>query len=395
MPQTALVIGAGPAGLMAADVLSGAGLPVTIVDRMPSVGRKFLMAGKSGLNLTKAEDAAKFADRYAETSPALRAALAVFGPDEAIQWANDLGQQVFTGSTGRVFPVAMKASPLLRAWLARLDAQGVQRRMRWRWTAFDADGCQFDTPEGPRQVAADITILALGGASWQRLGSDGAWAGQFAQVAPFRASNGGFRVDWSHHMATVIGQPVKATVLRAGDLMSRGEWVLTRDGIEGGGVYEVSHALMQGAALHVDLLPDLGVDDIAARLNRVKGKPSRATLLRKGIKLPVVKQALFNECAGMTYNSPDALAQALKSLPLPVQGPMPMDQAISTAGGLRWDALDGFALRDRSGTYCAGEMLDWDAPTGGYLITACLATGRAAAMQALATMPAASPVAGA
>ncbi|MBS1302331.1 TIGR03862 family flavoprotein [Loktanella sp. SALINAS62] len=384
MTQTALVIGAGPAGLMAADILSAAGLRVTIADRMPSVGRKFLMAGKSGLNLTKAEDQDRFAARYPHLAPSLSDALQDFGPDAVAQWAANLGQPLFTGTTGRVFPTAMKASPLLRAWLARLDSAGVTRRLRWCWTGWYGDACLFETPDGPQRITADITILAMGGASWRRLGSDGAWADKLRdKTAPFRPANCGFRVDWSPHMAVVTGHPVKATALRAGDIVSRGEWVITAQGVEGGGIYDISHAIARGHRLTVDLVPDLSPPTLTDRLSKVPPKTSLANTLRKTLRLPAVKVALFNECARNMDRTPQAVAQALKSLHVPVAAPLPIDQAISTAGGLRWDTLDGFALRDRPRTYCAGEMLDWDAPTGGYLITACLATGRAAALQAL------------
>ncbi|RYH04026.1 TIGR03862 family flavoprotein [Salipiger sp. IMCC34102] len=382
MSRTALVIGAGPAGLMAAEVLGEAGLAVTVADRMPSVGRKFLMAGKSGLNLTMEEPGAAFAARYPDAHPTLIRALESFGPAQVKGWAEGLGQPLFTGSTGRVFPRAMKASPLLRAWLARLDGFGVERRTRWRWTGWDGEAATFETPKGPRRVKADLTVLALGGGSWARLGSDGLWVGIFADaVAPFQPSNGGFRVAWSDHMEPHLGQPVKATELHSGHLSSRGEWVLGRGRIEGGGIYALSRALRQGAALTVDLLPDLSLEEVSTRLARASRKATATALLRKTLALPPVKLALFNELARGTPRA--NLAATLKALPVPVAGPLPLDQAISTAGGLRWQALDGFGLRARPGWFAAGEMLDWDAPTGGYLLTASLATGRAAARQAL------------
>ena len=385
-PRTAVIVGAGPAGLMAADVLSAAGVAVTVADRMPSVGRKFLMAGKSGLNLTKMEDDAAFAAAYGSAAPALLQAVADFGPGDVAAWASDLGQPVFTGSTGRVFPVAMKASPLLRAWLARLSAQGVTFRTRWTWNGWDGLALRFDTPDGIAVLRPDITILACGGASWARLGSNGAWADHMGDVAPFRPANCGFRVDWSPYMTPFFGLPMKATRLMAGTASSRGEWVITRRGIEGGGVYEVSAAVRDGAPLRVDLLPDLSPAQVQARLGGLRRKASLSQILKSTLRLPANKIALFNEAMHRASPQPQRAWTALiKDIPLAHLGPMPIDEAISTAGGLRMDRLDGFRLRDRPDTLAAGEMLDWEAPTGGYLITGCLATGRAAAFAALRT----------
>ena len=384
IPRTAVIVGAGPAGLMAADVLSAAGVAVTVVDRMPSVGRKFLMAGKSGLNLTKMEDDETFAAAYGAASPALLQAVAAFGPQQVAAWAEDLGQPVFAGSTGRVFPVAMKASPLLRAWLARLRARHVVFRTRWCWQGWKGSALRFDTPDGAASLTPDVTILACGGASWARLGSDGTWADHLADVAPFKPANCGFRMDWSSHMAPVYGQPMKATRLIAGDASSRGEWVITRKGIEGGGVYAVAAAVRDGAALHVDLLPDTTPEALAARLSGSRRKASLSQILKSTLRLPANKIALFNEMRHrVAPNAAGEWMAMIKNLPILHHGPLPLDEAISTAGGLRWDALDGFRLRGRPDVFAAGEMLDWEAPTGGYLITACLATGRAAARAAL------------
>ncbi len=364
---------------MAAEVLSDAGCAVTVADRMPSPARKFLMAGKSGLNLTNR--GAGFAAGYGDMAPAFAAAITAFGPDDVMRWAEGLGQPVFTGSTGRVFPVAMKASPLLRAWLARLSARGVALERRWHWQGW-ARGAQFETPRGPHEVAADITVLAMGGASWRRLGTDGGWAEAFeGDVAPFQAANAGIAVDWSAPMARWSGTPVKGVALHAGAQVSRGEWVVSARGIEGGGVYAISRAVRQGAPLTLDLAPDLSTAEIAARLARQDAKASLATLLRKALKLDGVRAALLHEFARPLDR--DTLAATLKALPVAHAGLRPMDEAISTAGGLRFDALDGFRLRQRPDTYAAGEMLDWEAPTGGWLLTGCLATGRAAALQAL------------
>lgn len=379
--STALVIGAGPAGLMAAEVMAQAGLSVTVADQMPSPGRKFLMAGKSGLNLTKV--GVGFSDHYGPMPPAMARAVAEFGPEQVMLWAEGLGQPLFAGSTGRVFPKAMKASPLLRAWLARLEGLGVQLQTRWRWVGWSAEGAAlFDTPDGPREIAADARVLALGGGSWTRLGSDGAWVERLPSVAPFRPANCGFVVTWSEHMAPYLGQPVKGVRLSAGALSSRGEFVISQRGIEGGGVYEVSAAVRDGAPLMIDLLPDRTLEQVRAVLERPRGKVSLANVLRKGLKLSGAKWALLNEF-GRPF--PADLAGVIKGLPVAHAGPRPMDEAISTAGGLRFDALDdGLMVRGMPGLFAAGEMLDWEAPTGGYLITACLATGRAAGQAAVA-----------
>ena len=375
----ALVIGAGPAGLMAADVMSAAGLEVVIAEAKPSPARKFLMAGKSGLNLTKDEPFETFIAAYDEAAPHLRPMLEAFGPDEVTRWAEGLGQEMFTGSSGRVFPKVMKASPLLRAWLARLEAQGVSLRRRWRWVG---GAFRFDTPQGQKEIAPKVAVLACGGASWARLGSDGDWAELVGvPVAPFQPANMGFLVDWSPHMARFFGSPVKNVVLRAGNKSVRAEFVVSQRGIEGGGVYAVSKPMREGQALTVDLLPDLEIAEIRRRLNRPRGKASMANHLRKALRLDPVKQALLMEFARPL---PDDPAPLIKALPIRHSGPRPMDEAISTAGGVPFSELTrDLMLCRRTGVFAAGEMLDWEAPTGGYLLTACLATGRWAGQQAV------------
>jgi len=365
--------------MMAADVLSSAGVSVTIPDAMPSLGRKFLMAGKSGLNLTKDEAFEEFVEAYGGAHPTLSAAIKQFGPQDVIAWAKTLGQEIFVGSTGRVFPKVMKASPLLRAWLARVSPVILTRH---RWVGFSDEGALFDTPDGLVELHADAYILALGGASWARLGSNGAWVDQFEGcLAPFQPSNCGFEVRWSEHMVPHLGVPVKGTQLSAGRLVSRGEWVISERGMEGGGVYSISKAARDGAPILVDLLPDMSVDDIRAALARKRPKDSLKNALRKLLKLEGAKFALLAEF-GRPF--PDDIAPLLKALPIKHDGPRPMDEAISVAGGLRFDALtEGLMLKSRPGVFCAGEMLDWEAPTGGYLLTACFATGRLAGLSAL------------
>ena len=384
MKCTAAVIGGGPAGLMAAQVLGQAGAQVTVFDAMPTVGRKFLMAGKSGLNLTMDTNSDALVAPYRSTQlePMVRA----FDASAVKTWAGDLGQELFTGSTGRVFPKALKASPLLRAWLARLDALGVQRQVRWRWQA-GLGPLQFATPDGPQQVSADVTILAAGGASWARLGSDGEWASILnaaaVDTAPFAPANAALKVAWSAHMDGHMGQPLKGVAWHAGSEVSRGEAVLSRRGLEGGGIYTISRAVRGGAKLTVDLQPDLSVEAMAARLDRPRGKASLANHLRKTLKLDPLKIALAQEWQRPLPSDAKALAQLLKAMPVQHDGLRPMDEAISTAGGVPFAAMDGdLMLQSRPGVFCAGEMLDWEAPTGGYLITACLATGRWAGMAA-------------
>nr|WP_255723276.1 TIGR03862 family flavoprotein [Thalassobius sp. Cn5-15] len=371
-----MIIGGGPAGLMAADRLAAAGHSVLLVDAKPSLARKFLMAGKSGLNLTKEEPFERFLSRYEEAATWLRPMLEVFGPDEVRAWAEGLGQEMFTGSSGRVFPTVMKASPLLRAWLARLDGFGVEVRTRWRWVGWDRTSgvFRFDTSEGAQNLTADAVVLACGGASWARLGSDGAWAEMMPETVPFQPANMGFGVAWSDHMRPHFGQPLKNIVLNAGVKAARAECVLSAQGIEGGGIYAVSRALREGAPLTLDLVPDLSVDQLRDRLNAVSKKQSAKNRLRKGARLDDAKLALVMEVARPL---PADLAPLLKNLPVPLGPPRPMDEAISTAGGLSLTALDaGLMMRNAPGVFAAGEMLDWEAPTGGYLLTACLATGR-------------------
>jgi uncharacterized flavoprotein (TIGR03862 family) len=378
--KRAVVIGAGPAGLMAADELASAGLSVLLAEAKPSPARKFLMAGKSGLNLTKDEPLDRFLAAYGDARAHLTPMITDFGPEGATAWATGLGQEMFAGSSGRVFPKVMKASPLLRAWMGRLDGMGVELRRNHRWTGWNDMAAVFDTPDGPTQITADVTVLALGGASWARLGSDGAWASTLAgagvDLTPFQPANMGFGVDWSDKMARHFGQPVKGVRLSAGNETGTGEFVISARGLEGGGIYALSRAMRDGAPLYIDLMPDWDEVRIKTALNRPRGKNSLTNHLRKVLRLPPEKIALLMEWGGGARET-ETLARAIKSLPARHTGPHPMDEAISTAGGVAWGAVDAdLMLNARAGVFCAGEMLDWEAPTGGYLLTACLATGR-------------------
>jgi uncharacterized flavoprotein (TIGR03862 family) len=379
----ALVVGAGPAGLMAAEVISAAGHSVMVAEAKPSPARKFLMAGKSGLNLTKNEPMAPFLNAYAPLHPSLCAALEAFGPQEAIAWAEGLGQEMFTGSSGRVFPKTMKASPLLRAWLTRLEEQGVSLTRNWRMVNL-GDAVEFETPQGGVSVHAKTVILALGGASWARLGSNGAWVDMvspYAKIAPFAPSNVGLLLEWTPYMARHFGKPVKGVKLTAGRYESRGEFVISKHGLEGGGIYAVTRGLREGAPLLLDLLPDWGDEKLKQTLIQRKQKETLTNFLKRALRLSPEKIALVMEIAGP---QPADLVSALKALEIPDARLRPMDEAISTAGGVGFESLsERLESSTRPGLFFAGEMLDWDAPTGGYLLTACLATGRLAGQGAL------------
>ena len=376
----ALVIGAGPAGLMAAEELAKAGRRVVICEGKSSPARKFLMAGKSGLNVTKAQALPAFIAAY--QSPHMAPFLAKFGPEAVMDWCNKLGADVFTGSSGRVFPKAMKASPLVRAWMARLAGMGVELRSRWRWVGFD-DGFAFDTPQGRTVLHPAVTVLALGGASWARLGSDAAWVPWLAEkgvrITPFQPANMGFQVDWSPHMAKVFGQAVKGAALCVDKRRERGEFIISSKGVEGGGIYAVSRDLRQGAALQLDLMPDVSVDEVAQRLSAMRSSETLVNRLRKlGLSAPAL--ALV-----MEFGRALSPLQAVKALPIPLGPPRPMDEAISVAGGVSFASVTpDLELRALPKTFVCGEMLDWEAPTGGYLLTGCWASGRWAGRAAAA-----------
>ncbi len=383
MTKKALVIGGGPAGLMAAEQLVTAGLSVTIAEAKPTLGRKFLMAGKSGLNLTMDEAVSAFLPNYYDAQTYLDPLIASFGPQEVKEWTEKLGQQIFIGTSGRVFPKVMKASPLLREWIARLRGSDVSLRTNWKLTGFIDNNAQFQTPDGAKNIIADVVVLAMGGASWARLGSDGAWAEQFGPITPFQPANCAFAMDWTDHMTKFFGTPIKNITLCAGDMTSRGEIIVSRNGIEGGGIYSVSRALRTGVPLKIDLKPDWTVDRVESALSKSRGKESQTNHLRKALKLDPIKIALMREITPQLPQNAQELAKIVKCLSITTLEPRPMDEAISTAGGIPWNRLDaGLMLLDRPGIFCAGEMIDWEAPTGGYLITACLATGRWAGLHA-------------
>jgi len=391
MKQVA-VIGAGPAGLMAAEVMAREGTRVTVYERMPSVGRKLLMAGRGGLNLTHSEGFAPFLARYGAASAALRDAITAFPPESLRAWSAGLGQSTYVGSSGRVFRLAMKASPLLRAWLQRLDTSGVKFALRHAWTGWDdAQHLTFNTPTGPVSIAADATVLALGGASWPRLGSDGEWTEIVARrdiaIAPLKPANCGFIADWSAHLRRHAGAPLKRITLSFGDQSMHGEAILTETGIEGGAIYALSSALRDAIAhdgealLHIALRPDIWARELERRLTAPRGKQSLSNFLRKALSLSPAEIGLLQEAARgklATLSTAD-LAKLINDVPVRLTGVAPIARAISTAGGIAFDEIDAhFMLRRLPGVFVAGEMLDWEAPTGGYLLQACFATGAAA-----------------
>ncbi len=392
MTKTVAIIGGGPAGLMAAEVINAHGIHVDVYDSMPSVGRKFLMAGKSGLNITHSEPFEQFAARYGKRRAQIEPMLKEFGPDKMREWAHGLGIETFVGTSGRVFPVGMKASPLLRAWLKRLDASGVTVHLRHKWTGFLPDkSLQFETPSGTVTVKADAVVLALGGGSWARLGSDGAWVPWLkqagAEVEPLRPANCGFDVNWSPHFREKFeGQPVKSVVLSFGEFRQQGEFIITKEGVEGSLIYAASALLRDeieakgSAVIILDLMPDRSHEWLVERLSRSRGSRSMASHLEKAINIKGVKAGLLREFVSKDdFSHLQPLAHFLKNLPVPLIATRPLDEAISSAGGVTFESLDEhLMLKNLPGVFCAGEMLDWEAPTGGYLITACMASGYAA-----------------
>jgi uncharacterized flavoprotein (TIGR03862 family) len=386
-PPHVLIVGAGPAGLAAAEVAATVGAAVTVIDAMPSPARKFLLAGRGGLNLTHGEPLDAFLSRYRPQAAPLLDAVRGFPPAALRDWADGLGAETFEGTSGRVFPRAMKASPLLRAWLARLAALGVTLRGRARWTGFAPGGLAVD---GGETLAADAVVLACGGASWPRLGSDGAWAALLADVAPLAPANCGFLADWPEEFGPRwAGQPLKGAAFVHADRRLKGEATITAGGIEGGAIYALSAGLREAiakrghATLMIDLRPDTPELRLAGRLSAGREGLSTANRLRRAGLSPLA--SALARALGPCPRDPVRLAHHLKNLRLRLTATAGMERAISSAGGLRWSALDArFMLRDRPGVFAAGEMLDWEAPTGGYLLQACIATGRAAGAGALA-----------
>ena len=385
VPKSCAVIGGGPAGLMAAETLAEAGCHVTVYDQMPSFGRKLLMAGVGGLNLTHSEGLEAFLARY--RGMPLRSMIEAFPPEALRAWCEDLGQETFVGSSGRVFPKSLKASPLLRAWLRRLSELGVQPRVRHRWTGWRDNALTFDAPDGPLEAIHDAAIFALGGASWAKLGSDGAWSGIVQQAGVATCS---FEIDWRQHVgAKFAGTPMKSIALSFGDTTVRGEAMVSETGIEGGAVYALSPDLRDAidaagsARLVIDLKPDNDLAQLTARLKDGRQGDTVTNRLRK-VGLPPVSIAVLREGMHFLPQDPVALAGAIKAVPIILTGIGGMARAISTAGGVRAEAIDAaLMLRAKPGCFVAGEMLDWEAPTGGYLLQACFASGRAAAKGAL------------
>jgi uncharacterized flavoprotein (TIGR03862 family) len=400
--KTVAIIGAGPAGLMAAEVISQAGFNVAVYDAMPSAGRKFLMAGKGGLNITHSEPYKEFLSRYADRRTELEPLLNEFPPDALRAWVQELGINTFVGTSGRVFPEEMKAAPLLRAWLHRLRLTGVHFHMRHRWLGWTAeDQLRFTVRDAEKTVAADAVILAMGGASWPQLGSDGAWAPLLAdcgvKIATLKPANCGFETAWSEYLVTrYAGQPLKS--VRIGfksasghEVWRQGELMISEHGIEGGLIYSCAAALRDeidrngSAGIYLDLIPNRDKHAVIARLSPARGKDTLSNWLRKRLNLDPVKIALLREIVSTEeLNNPKLLAPLLKALPLKLTATRPLAEAISTAGGVCFNALDKrLMLQNKPGVFCAGEMLDWEAPTGGYLLSACFASGRAAGFGAL------------
>ena len=393
MPSEAVVVGAGPSGLMAAEIMANAGLSVTVHDKMPSPARKFLMAGRGGLNLTHSEPIDTFLTRYGEAASWLDAPVREFSPDKVRAWADALGQETFVGSSRRVFPASFKASPLLRAWLQRLDSMGVKLNSRSRWTGFSTDGGLVFS-DGTN-ITPDVTVLALGGASWPRLGADGSWTSLLKArniaITPLVASNAGVMCAWSQvTQQRHAGTPLKRISLSCGVANARGEAMISSAGLEGGAVYALSRTIRAHldagkCELILDLRPDLEVAQLIQRLEAVPQKQSLTNRLRKACHLKQHEISIWRDTIERVPDTAEALARSIKNVTIPVTGIQSLDRAISTAGGIHNDEItDQFMLKKLPGVFVCGEMLDWDAPTGGYLLQACFATGAAAGAGAIA-----------
>ena len=372
------IIGGGPAGLIAAETAVDKGLSVAIFDAKPTYGRKFLMAGKSGLNITKNENKNKFLNNYFESEKWLTPIINAFDNEAVMNWAQDLGEEIFIGSSGRVFPKSMKASPLLRSWLNRLTNKGVNFYTNWKWIGWRDGLAVFNTNEGEKQIKSKTTILAMGGASWSKLGSDGKWINILTkhgiETTAFKPSNMGFNILWSRHMKPFFGQAIKSVRISSGHSSSINEFVISQKGLEGSGIYAVSKFMRDGNKLIIDLLPNTKIETLIKREKTLSKKASRSTFIRKVLRLNKEKTALFNEFSQNI--SKEAISLTAKNLLISHNGPHPINEAISTAGGISKNALNkDLMIKSMPGIFCAGEMLDWEAPTGGYLINACLATG--------------------
>ena len=392
MNHSVAIIGGGPAGLMAAEVLSQQHIKVDVYDSMSSLGRKFLMAGKSGLNLTHSEPFEKFVSRYGNRRKEIEKWLMDFTPDDLREWAHRLGVETFVGTSGRVFPKEMKASPLLRVWLKRLDEAGVNFYLRHKWVGWNADkSLKFETPEGEKPVNADAVVLSLGGGSWARLGSDGAWVNWLKQagvkVEALKPSNCGFDVAWSPHFRGKFnGHPIKSVVLSFESFRQQGEFIVTKEGVEGSLIYAASALIRDAievkgeAVISLDMAPDRSHEWLFEKLSKPRGSRSMSSHLEKTVGLKGVKAGLLYEFVSKEdLLSVEKLTSSIKQLRIPLIAPRPLDEAISSAGGVTFESLnENLMIRELPGIFCAGEMLDWEAPTGGYLLTACFASGRVA-----------------
>jgi len=392
MNHSVAIIGGGPAGLMAAEVLSQQHIKVDVYDSMSSLGRKFLMAGKSGLNLTHSEPFEKFVSRYGNRRKEIEKWLMDFTPDDLREWAHRLGVETFVGTSGRVFPKEMKASPLLRVWLKRLDEAGVNFYLRHKWVGWNADkSLKFETPDGIKSIRADAVILALGGGSWARLGSDGAWVNWLKQagvkVEALKPSNCGFDVAWSPHFRGKFnGHPIKSVVLSFESFRQQGEFIVTKEGVEGSLIYAASALIRDAievkgeAVISLDMAPDRSHEWLFEKLSKPRGSRSMSSHLEKTVGLKGVKVGLLYEYVSKEdFANTEKLAWSIKQLQIPLIAPRPLDEAISSAGGVTFESLnENLMIRELPGIFCAGEMLDWEAPTGGYLLTACFASGRVA-----------------